>query len=95
MSNVGRVASRVPVLGWLIHDAVNGLPDAKYYFIVNCLIVLAVAIYFIGYPLLIVLALSATGGALFLLVFGTAQDGFSKSSRQARDAQKRRPRRPI
>jgi len=95
MNNVGRLALRVPVLGWLIHDAVHGLPDAKYYFIVNCLLVLAMLIYTIGYPLVIILALSATAGALFLLVFGTAQDGFSKMSQQQRDVQKRRPRRPI
>ena len=66
MNNVGRLALRVPVLGWLIHDAVHGLPDAKYYFIVNCLLVLAMLIYTIGYPLVIILALSATAGALFL-----------------------------
>ena len=95
MNNVGRLAFQVPVFGWLIHDAVKGLPDAKYYFIVNCLIVVAALIYFVGYPLVIVLALSATAGALFLLVFGTAQDGFSKLSEQQRNAQRRRRRSPI
>ena len=38
---------------------------------------------------------AATAGALFLLVFGTAQDGFSKLSEQQRNAQRRRRRSPI
>jgi len=90
MNNVGRLASRTPVLGWLIHDAINGLPDAKYYFAVNVLAVLALCVYVFGYPVLIVTALTATACALTFLIVLTAADLFSKASRQAHAESRRR-----
>jgi len=95
MNQVGRLALRVPVLGWLLRDAINGLPEAKYYFAVNCLAVLVAAIYFIGYPFVITLALTMTAMALSLIVFMTAQDSFSKGNREDLAKMKRAPRRAI
>ena len=95
MNSVGRFALRLPVLGWLLNDALNGLPDAKYYFIANCLAVLVACIYFIGYPFVIVLALTGTASALAFLVTLTAADLFSAANRKAREDEKRRPRRAI
>lgn len=96
MDYAGQAVLRFPVLGWLIRDAIHGLPDAKYYFVGNCVLVLAAAIYQFGYPLVIVLALAGAAFSLVMLVHMTAADTFSKSNRQALAEEKlRRRARPI
>jgi fatty acid desaturase len=87
---------RFPVLGWLVRDAIHGLPDAKYYFFANCALLLVAAIYTFGYPLVIVLALTLAAFALVMLVHMTAADTFSKANRKALAEEKLRRRlRPI
>ncbi len=83
MEITGQAVLRLPVFGWLVRDAIYGLPDAKYYFLANCALMLVVAIYFLGYPLVIALALIATGISLALLVYMTAADTFSQANRRA------------
>jgi hypothetical protein len=96
METAGHAVLRLPVLGWLVRDAIYGLPDAKYYFFANCALLLAAAIYAFGYPLVILLALALTALALVLLVHMTAADTFSKANRQALAEEKMRRRaRPI
>ena len=82
MNSVGRLALRAPVLGWMIHDAVNGLPDAKYYFIANVLALVVACVAYFGYPFVITLAVAAAGLALVSLIMLTAADLFSASSRK-------------
>ena len=48
----------VPVLGWLLKDAVNGRESARIFFAVNCVLLLAAAVAVFGYPVLIVAALA-------------------------------------
>ncbi len=83
METAGQAVLRLPVLGWLVRDAIHGLPDAKYYFFANCVLVLGLAVYTFGYPLVIVLALTAAWASLAFLVYMTAADSFSKANRQA------------
>ncbi|MFG1297790.1 MULTISPECIES: hypothetical protein [Xanthobacter] len=78
MQAVARAFFHVPVVGWLLRDAVHGLPDARYYFIFNLLVLFAALVYFFGYPFLIVSALTATAAMLVTLVILTASDMFSR-----------------
>lgn len=68
----------LPVIGWMVQDAVAGQEDAKYYFIGNVLLVLGLLTFLFGYPLLIVLALAATALALLAIVILTAADLFEQ-----------------
>lgn len=68
--------AKVPVFGWMVDDAVTGHDDAKYYFLGNVLLAVGLLIYLIGYPFLIVLALTATAVALTTIVIFTAADMF-------------------
>ncbi|WP_422365515.1 hypothetical protein [Pelagibius sp.] len=52
-----RLLYAVPLLGWMIEDAVKGRESAKLFFALNCLFALLAAIAFFGYPALIVFAL--------------------------------------
>lgn len=74
MTTVARTFFHVPVFGWLLKDAIHGKDDAKYYFFGNLFVLLAVLIYIVGYPLLIVLALTAAVCALSLILVLTATD---------------------
>ncbi len=47
----------VPVLGWLLKDAVHGNSEAKYYFCINIFVGWGLAIALIGYPAIIIPAL--------------------------------------
>lgn len=82
MNAVVRTFYNVPVIGWLVKDAVHGAPDAKYFFAFNIVVLLIGGIYFIGYPLLITLGLIGSAAGLSGLVLLTAPDAFdSRSSR--------------
>ena len=83
MAMAGQVALRFPVVGWLVRDAVYGRPEAKYYFLANCLLAGALGAFVFGYAFVISLALVAAWVALALLVYMTAADSFSKANRRA------------
>jgi hypothetical protein len=73
----GRIFYSVPVIGWLVKDAVHGTDEAKYFFLFSALVILAGAIYAFGYPLAITLALIGTGlglGWVILLSMGDVID---------------------
>jgi hypothetical protein len=92
MEMAGQVALRFPVVGWLVRDAIYGRPDAKYYFLANCILAAALGAALFGYAFVISLALVAAWTALALLVAMTAADSFSRANRRALTAQsKRRP----
>lgn len=81
----------VPVVGWLLNDAINGAPDAKYYFAANLVLSFIALLYLFGYAFLISFALTATAAALTTLVFLTAADIFDKQRSSAQTiAPKRR-----
>ena len=90
MAMAGQVALRLPVVGWLLRDAIHGRPEAKYYFLANCLLAVALGAVAFGYAFVISLALAAAWGALALLITMTAADSFSKTNRRALAADKRR-----
>ncbi|MGP9812396.1 hypothetical protein ACTZWT_12855 [Rhodopseudomonas sp. NSM] len=73
----------VPVIGWLTKDAVHGTPEAKYFFAANMAVLLIGAIYLVGYPLVITLALLGSAAGLSGLVLLTAPDAFDLRSSQA------------
>jgi hypothetical protein len=92
MAMAGQVALRFPVVGWLVRDAIYGRPDAKYYFLANCILAVAVALgaFVFGYAFVISLAVVAAWVALALLIYMTAADSFSKANRRQLAADKKR-----
>ena len=86
----GQVALRFPVVGRLVRDAVYGRPEAKYYFLANCILAVALGAVVFGYAFVILLAVAAAWVALALLVYMTAADSFSKVNRRQLTADKRR-----
>jgi hypothetical protein len=73
----------VPVVGWLARDAIQGRPDAKYYFAFNAVAIFAGLTYGFGYAFVISVALLATGVALASLVILTSFDAFGRSPGKA------------
>ena len=69
---------RIPIIGWLVKDAVHGHPDAKYYLLANVVALLGFLIYQFGYPFVIVVALTETALALGFLIYLTASDVFKR-----------------
>lgn len=86
MSLTRKTVYRIPLVGWLLKDAVHGAPDAKYYFMWNLLVFVALAVYAFGYPLLIAMCLTAAAAALGMIVVLTASDLFDAKSRAMRAA---------
>lgn len=84
MTTVARTFFYVPVFGWLLKDAVHGAADAKYYFFGNVLVLLAALVYWVGYPLLIVLALTAAVVTLSMILLLTATDLIDQRARRTR-----------
>lgn len=84
MTTIARTFFHVPVFGWLLKDAVHGAADAKYYFFGNVLVLMAVLIYWVGYPLLIVLALTAAAVTLSMILLLTATDLIDQRGRRIR-----------
>jgi hypothetical protein len=62
------VIYNIPVLGWMIREAVMGPIAAKILFIVNCLLIWGLAIALFGYPAIIIPALCAVPTMLVILV---------------------------
>jgi hypothetical protein len=90
MAMAGQVALRFPVVGWLVRDAIYGRPEAKYYFLANCILAAALGAVVFGYAFVISLAVVAAWVALALLIYMTAADSFSKANRRALAADKKR-----
>jgi hypothetical protein len=62
------VVYNIPVFGWMLREAVQGPATAKVLFIVNCLLLWALAITLFGWPAVIIPALAAVPTILTLLV---------------------------
>lgn len=93
MDTALRAFYHVPVIGWMTKDALQGAPDAKYYFLANVLVIFAALVYLIGYPFVIVTALIAAVLVLSTIVFLTTLDFFDTAVRKRRRrAQMSRPR---
>ena len=90
MAMAGQVALRLPVVGWLLRDAIHGRAEAKYYFLANCILAVVLGAVVFGYAFVISLALVAAWSALALLVYMTAADSFSRASRRYHAARKSR-----
>ncbi|MBI5131096.1 MAG: hypothetical protein HZA66_16775 [Rhodopseudomonas palustris] len=73
----------VPVIGWLVKDAVHGTPEAKYFFAFNAVVLLVGAIAIIGYPLVITLGLIGSAAGLSGLVLLTCGDAFDRRAARA------------
>ncbi|HWK96723.1 MAG TPA: hypothetical protein VNR39_15010 [Pseudolabrys sp.] len=82
MTAIARSFFHVPVFGWLLKDAVHGAADAKYYFFGNLFVLIAALIYLFGYPLLIVLALTAAAATLSMIILLTATDLIDQRARR-------------
>jgi len=95
MEQVGRLALRAPVLGWMIHDAINGLPEAKYYFGVNIVLLCAFLVYFVGFPFVILTADLLAFLALGFIIYMAAADSFSAAGRKYVRESKLTARAPI
>jgi hypothetical protein len=94
-----RTFFRIPIIGWLVRDAVHGAPDARYYFMANLLLAFVLLLYEFGYPFLISFALTATALALIFIVVLTAADLFEPQTKATGPVDsvarmKRRPRPP-
>ena len=63
-----RLLFAVPLVGWLIRDALLGHDDAKTYFLVNCLVVWALSILAFGYPAAMIPALIAVPIVFIILI---------------------------
>jgi len=90
MAMAGQVALRFPVVGWLLRDAIYGRPEAKYYFLANCILAAILGAVVVGYAFVITLAVLAAWVSLALLVHMTAADSFSKANRSHLAADKKR-----
>ena len=71
------VVFAVPVIGWMLKSAWYGDMVEKLFFLANILALWAFAIYFFGYPALIVPVLFLAGLYLIGIVILTAGDLFS------------------
>lgn len=58
----------IPVVGWLLRDAVQGPPSARGWFVANLAMIWVFAIVFFGYPALIWPVLFAAGAMLTAIV---------------------------
>jgi len=72
--------TRVPILGWFIRSAVNGSYAERIALILNVLVLYGIAVAYVGYPLVIVTALTLTGLYLLGLVLLTSQGLWSKAT---------------
>ncbi len=89
MDTALRAFYQIPLVGWLAKDAVRGKPDARYYFFFNIVILYAIMVYMVGYPLLIVTALTGAAVMLTSIVALTATDMIENRIRRLRASDKR------
>ena len=64
----------IPVIGWMLKSAVHGSVSEKTFFLVDLVMIWAIAVYFFGLPALIFPAVFFAIGFLIFLVFFTASD---------------------
>ena len=74
-----KLLTYIPILGWFVKSAVNGSYAERIALILNLIALYGVAIYFVGYPLLIITGLVLTGLYLTGLVLLTSQGLWSKA----------------
>lgn len=66
-----QVLYRIPVLGWMLREAVLGPVTAKVFFIVNLLLLWLLCVIWFGYPAIILPALAAVPAMFVLLLLIT------------------------
>lgn len=62
---------RIPILGWLLKETVEGSANVKALFLVNCVLVWLLAISVFGYPAIILPALCLVGVMFVVLIIIT------------------------
>ncbi len=62
------VIYNIPVFGWMLREAAEGAVAAKLLFVVNCLLLWALAIVIFGFPAIIIPALAAVAGMFAILI---------------------------
>lgn len=62
------VIYNIPVFGWMLREAAEGPVAAKLLFVVNCLLLWALAITVFGFPAIIIPALAAVAGMFVILI---------------------------
>jgi len=67
-----RLLFAIPVIGWMLRDAVRGESDSKAWFLANIVMIWLLAVVFFGYPAIIIPALVATASIIVTLVAMTA-----------------------
>lgn len=77
MSQALAVAYRLPLLGTLLREAIEGGPNTKVLFIINCLLIWMLSIAYFGYPAIIIPALAAVP-VMFVILFLITWDGFDR-----------------
>jgi hypothetical protein len=73
---IANMTYRVPVFGWMLKEAVFGGPEAVVLFVINMVAIWLYAIYFFGFPALIIPALCAVP-VMFVLLIAITFDGAS------------------
>lgn len=74
MGIVKKIVFAIPVFGWLLKSAYYGGGREKVMFVVNMALLWALAIWFFGYPAIIIPALVAAAAYLAVLVIFTSGD---------------------
>ncbi len=63
-----RLAYHLPFVGWLLRDAVEGRPSARFFFAANLAMLWVLALVAIGYPLMIATALLLCASVFVMLI---------------------------
>ncbi len=84
MSTAVRTFYRLPILGWMVEDAIHGSASAKYFFAGNLVATFVLCAMMFGYAFIIVYALTATAVMMTAIVILTAGDLFSEQKRRHR-----------
>ncbi|GLQ06293.1 hypothetical protein [Sneathiella chinensis] len=79
MSFIFKVLGYIPVLGFFIREAVEGHVSSTIFFALNIIMGWILAIYYFGYPAIIIPALCLVGTVFTALINITAQDLLRKS----------------
>lgn len=62
------VIYNIPVFGWMLREAAEGTVTAKLLFVINCVLLWALAIVIFGFPAIIIPALAAVAGMFAILI---------------------------
>ena len=65
---IARLVYNVPILGWMLKEAVQGSQTAKVLFLINCALIWLLAIVAFGYPAIIIPALTLVPVIFVLLI---------------------------